>query len=650
MIIVFNCPHCAAILRMKEQYGGQRGRCPQCQGAITVPAIETDAGMDLMPLDPAAAVPGPTDMTPPAAAPLLSIESRFRTLASSMATEAAAGAASPSSTGDSNIGLAPVDDSPLSAKARPATPAALDPPPRADKATAQKESGSKEPGPSDSTIGLAPVDDGPTPAAKAPPPPPAPAKPASSKPDDENFGLAPLEDAPHKPAAVAAATNGAVSSPAATKAANGAPNAPVADSKADVRITVLCDGCGAKMRVPPTAAGRQLACPRCKKKLRVPEAPAVAALAKTSDARPLQDAPPSSSSNLDMGMLDEMEGAGVAGETTAAPLKSTGPKGKAKGKANAGPIGQSKSNTLLGMPPMVVYVGAVGGLLLLVGGLATVYFVTKPAAAPAPTPSPVAVVQTPIAGTPAPTPGKAPAPSGQPAVPNAAPPTPGAAPQSSVPTAPPAVTPIAGPTTNPGAPSAAPGTPGATLPMPMPAAPPVVERVEWRNRIPVVRLTGRFKSERAPELAENEVAVELLTVPLASPRVDPTPAEIPVILQVAPMIINTQKSIEAQLKQMTDLAKTKQHANQWAETTSQGLEQIRKVNRLSGVSLPSKDSAIKFDAMLNEEGTVMSAQAELERLARIPGAIEALETALKEKSAREPNSALAETLKQSASQ
>src|SRR5664279_1223954 len=81
MIIVFNCPHCAAILRMKDQYGGQRGRCPQCQGEITVPAIETDAGMDLMPLEPVAPAPAAAsaEPAPPAAAPLFSIESRFRT-------------------------------------------------------------------------------------------------------------------------------------------------------------------------------------------------------------------------------------------------------------------------------------------------------------------------------------------------------------------------------------------------------------------------------------------------------------------------------------------------------------------------------------------------------------------------------------------
>ena len=65
MIIVFDCPGCGHTLRMKEQYGGQRGRCPNCQGAITVPAIETEAGMDLLPLEGAT----PSAPAPPANAP-----------------------------------------------------------------------------------------------------------------------------------------------------------------------------------------------------------------------------------------------------------------------------------------------------------------------------------------------------------------------------------------------------------------------------------------------------------------------------------------------------------------------------------------------------------------------------------------------------
>jgi hypothetical protein len=639
MIIVFNCPHCEAILRMKEQYGGQRGRCPQCQGAITVPAIETDAGMDLMPLEPTAPTPATAEPAPPAAAPLFSIESRFRSLAGAMASESAAGAAPPSSTGDSNIGLAPVDDSPASAKARPAAPTALDPPPRAD-----KSNGLKETGPSDSTIGLAPVDDGPMHAIKTPPPPPVPAKPAASEPDDENFGLAPLEDSAHKSSArpatpaSAGASSTANGSAAAASATAGAANGATTDSKSDVRITVVCDGCGAKMRVPPTAAGRQLACPRCKKKLRVPEGPA--ASSTVSDTRPLQDTPSSSSGNLDMGMLDEMEGAGPAADAPAAALRAPGAKGKSKGKTKSGLIGQSKQNTVLGMPPLVVYGGAVGGLLLLIGGLAIVYFVTKPAAPPTPGRSPTVVAQTPAAGTPA---------SAKPAT-GAPAPSPGAAPVTPIATTQPApgAQPGAAPMpVNPSAPAATPGTAAPPATSPVAATPPPAQRVEWRNRIPVVRLTtGRYKSEQAQVLEEGEVAVERLTVPSVRPRVEPTPAEIKALLPIAPTIINTQKAIETQLTQMTDLASTKQRAGQWAEMVERGLDLIRKNDRLSGIDLPTNDRESLFKAMLAEEGTVMTSQGELERLAHVPGAIEALETALKERAAREPTSALADTLKQ----
>jgi hypothetical protein len=345
-----------------------------------------------------------------------------------------------------------------------------------------------------------------------------------------------------------------------------------------------------------------------------------------------------------MGMLDEMEGAGAVAEASAAPLRAPGVKGKAKGKAS--PIGQSKQNTLLGMPPLVVYCGGLVGSLLLFGGLTIVYVVTKPATPQGPTPSPTIAVQAPAVGTAAPTPGKGPAPSGQSASPNGTtPPTPGAGAAGAVSTAPPALEPMPGNAASPGT------QPAPTSPMPTPAAPPVVERVEWRNRIPVVRLTtGRFKSERAQELGENEVAIELLTVPPISPRVQPNAAEISAILPIYPTIIQTQKSIESQLKQMTDLASTKQRATQWADFTAQGLDQIRKTDRLSGLSLPSKDKNLEYDAMLSEEGPVMSAQAEFERLARIPGAIDALEAALKERAAREPNGALAETLKQAPSQ
>jgi hypothetical protein len=641
MIIVFNCPHCAAILRMKEQYGGQRGRCPQCQGAITVPAIETDAGMDLMPLDPAASASTAPTVAPAAeSAPLLSIESRLRSLAGASATDPMVGAAAPSDTGDSNIGLAPVDDSPA-ARAAPPARSALDPPPRA----------AKESGPSDSTIGLAPVDDGPTPSVKTPPPPPPPpSKSAANEEEDDNFALAPLEEVAHKPAprapspapapaSAAAATNG---SAVATSATPGV----TTDSNADLRISFLCDGCGARMRVPPTAAGRQLTCPRCKKKLRVPEtAPSAAsASASTRDTRATQDTSSSSSNDLDIGMLGDLGAAGpaAAGEEAPAALRPPGPKGK--GKAKAAAIGHSQRNTLLGMSPLVVY-GVFGtGLTALITGLAIVYVMTKPA--PVPTPAPAVVAQNPVPGGAAP----------QPPTPGAPPATaPGAAPMPTAPT--PATS--GAPMPMPGAPSTGAPMPAAPMPgvatpggapasaVPAPAAPPAPPRVEWRNRIPVVRLTtGRFKSEKPPSFEEGEIPVELLAVPPIEPRVKPSDAEVKALVQIFPHILKTQQPILTQLKGMTDLASIKESAPQWADLTAMGLDQIRQTLRLNGVGLSQKDNEMSFDAMMNEESAVMQAQAELERLALIPGAIDALEAALKERAARDPNSALAATLKQ----
>ena len=49
--------------------------------------------------------------------------------------------------------------------------------------------------------------------------------------------------------------------------------------------------------------------------------------------------------------------------------------------------------------------------------------------------------------------------------------------------------------------------------------------------------------------------------PVVRPRVEPTPAEIKALLPIAPTIINTQKAIETQLTQMTDLASTKHRIN-----------------------------------------------------------------------------------------
>ena len=102
MNIVFNCPGCGAILRMKEEYGGERGRCPHCQGAITVPAIESDAGMDLLPLEQGSgdgpATPG---LNPPAPAPAsFSLNSRF-----AMPPMRRVGVEGVPVVGDSNLGL-----------------------------------------------------------------------------------------------------------------------------------------------------------------------------------------------------------------------------------------------------------------------------------------------------------------------------------------------------------------------------------------------------------------------------------------------------------------------------------------------------------------------------------------------------------------
>ncbi len=43
MAIQFHCPNCHAQLKLKDQYAGRRGQCPQCQAMIVVPAIATAA-------------------------------------------------------------------------------------------------------------------------------------------------------------------------------------------------------------------------------------------------------------------------------------------------------------------------------------------------------------------------------------------------------------------------------------------------------------------------------------------------------------------------------------------------------------------------------------------------------------------------------
>jgi len=571
MIIVFNCPHCAAILRMKEQYGGQRGRCPHCQGAITVPAIETEAGMDLIPLDGGAPASSPaaTETPPSASTSLFSIESRLRSLGGASATDPAAGAPRPSDTGDSNIGLAPVDDFP-------------------------------------------------TPAAKAPPPkPPAPVRSVEEEPD-ENFALAPLDEAVARPTVAAATVSAAKEDASAAKNGDSA----TSDSKSDLRISVVCDGCGARMRVPPTAAGRQLGCPRCKKKLRVPDAPESvqsAASAKGGRGARASSAAVSDSSSreLDIGALDEIEASAPA-ESAAAPLRPTGSKSVSKFK----PIGASKGGTLLGMPPMAVY-GGVAGLVLLIAGLVTVYVATKPDQGSAP--KPAAVAQT-SGGTAAPQPSATQPPQANGGAPAA--PTPGA-PSATNP-------PVTMPNPAPGA-----TVPATTAPA---AAAPTGERVEWRDKIPVVRLTtGKHKFEREAADAGTASDVALLEVPPGElPK--PTPEEIKLALKAVSDARQVQEEILKTAKQMIDLAKTRELAPQWAELTSQGLEQVRQDIRLTGVDLTSADIQARMGARVAEESSVMQTHAEYDRLATIPGAISVLQAALRQKAATDPTGALAATL------
>jgi len=336
MIIVFNCPGCGAILRMKEQYGGQRGRCPHCSGAITVPAVASDDGMDLLPLDGNGSSPAPT---PPAHAASLShappAASRWENPPSLSAGAPSRGA--PSLGGDSDLGLAPLEDpaaKPIAASA-PAAPTT------------------------------------------------ASVKPRYSDDADDELSLAPLEAATSTKVATHVVQT-AQAMPAAETHATAETRAPVdkstgstdgmaaAAAPSDDAQRVACTKCGAKMRVPPSMAGRTIGCPKCKNKQRVPEdhAGATAEIVKPVAS----DTPP----------LDEMEGTGadlgeglfgLLGEASApaavpapaaqsvltTPPKAAGGKGATKKK--------SQANTLLGMPPWVVYVGAAVFALVMASGV-----------------------------------------------------------------------------------------------------------------------------------------------------------------------------------------------------------------------------------------------------------------------------------------
>ena len=43
MAIEFNCPYCAAMIRVPDNAGGGKGRCPRCSRRITVPKVSTKA-------------------------------------------------------------------------------------------------------------------------------------------------------------------------------------------------------------------------------------------------------------------------------------------------------------------------------------------------------------------------------------------------------------------------------------------------------------------------------------------------------------------------------------------------------------------------------------------------------------------------------
>ncbi|HEY4313428.1 MAG TPA: hypothetical protein VGN12_28515 [Pirellulales bacterium] len=45
MAIQFSCPSCQATLRLKDQYAGRQGQCPQCQAKITVPQVAANSGV-----------------------------------------------------------------------------------------------------------------------------------------------------------------------------------------------------------------------------------------------------------------------------------------------------------------------------------------------------------------------------------------------------------------------------------------------------------------------------------------------------------------------------------------------------------------------------------------------------------------------------
>jgi DNA-directed RNA polymerase subunit RPC12/RpoP len=644
MIIVFNCPGCGNTLRMKEQYGGQRGRCPHCQGAIMVPAIETEAGMDLLPLE----GPAPSPPSPTPTAPSFSLGSRLPPSGTTSPGPTSAGA--PSLGGDSNIGLAPMED--IRAKPTPAPSAPV-----------TTSSGAKAPGPSSSILGLAPLEES---FAKQTTPKPAPAPTAAaSQAGDSDLSLAPLEGSAASAAKTASAT---APKPVATNAAAAKPAANV-----DEIQRIVCAKCGTKMRLPPNATGKQIVCPKCKSKQRVPEA--VAAATEDSkktlsnlDTIALTDTPPAQ--DLGGGMFDMLdEGAGEAagaGSTSPAALSATKLSG---GKSKSG-------NKLLGMPPMAVYGGA-AAVTALVIGLILVMVLSGPTA------STTIVAQAPTSvpngpGPSTPTPPVSTPPTSPPSTASVAP-TPGASVTSTTPSEPP----IAPPTIPPieataSGPAAAPtgqgmgplaaaaarrqaemaaqaGAPSSTGAGPLPLGgrqPPVptsaqtpaqADPANWRQRVPLVRLLPDTQPAAGEAPAAQKSRDELLSL--------------------VKKVQAVQTQLQECLGQINDTDAAKRMASQWADMTSQGLDDVRQIRQAGGLPKvdpaqpPSAGTGLLGAAMAQEKAKLANPgphdqeatqrlEAELTRINQFPGAMTTLETALGERAAREPQGALAAALAQ----
>ena len=297
---------------MKEEYGGQRGRCPNCQGAITVPAIETEAGMDLLPLEGAM----PAAPAPPSNAPVPSFSLGLR-----LPPAGPAPASVPSLGGDSNIGLAPLEEP----RAKPATSNGLAAPP----ATAKSPGG-------DSMIGLAPLEE--SFAKQATQKPTVATTPANSPAGDSDLGLQPIEGS----AAPASKTAGAPTSrPAAPS--DGATKPATPSNKVDDTQRIVCPKCGTKMRCPLMPLASRLSAPNARtSSSRSRGRRSCGRDQKNADQYghdPLADTP-ASSQDLGGGMLD-MLGDGAAASVDA---EAGSPAGLASPKLSGG---KSKGGNML---------------------------------------------------------------------------------------------------------------------------------------------------------------------------------------------------------------------------------------------------------------------------------------------------------------